>query len=404
MSNQCESLKVDYSINENFVDDRLIEVDILVMHDGINRNYSSFTKEVMEEAKETLKNVPILAYIKKDQYNDVDFNGHDMEVVLKENKDGEMEFKIHYLEKPIGVIPEANDYHYEERDGKTYVACKGYLWREYLGEGLEILQDNPEKSVSMEILVDSGFYNDQDDVFEISKFRYLGVTVLGDNVSPAMAGAKLNVVKQFSAKEDVDFLKKVSELNKDLFAIKPVSFEGGGNLDKTENTEVITEEFEEEIIETEIEAEEEFIEEVETEVVEEFNQEENSEEVATYELEFKELTSKYEALEIKYNELLETNKSLQEYKDEKESEILATQKDEVINEYSLLLDKEDISAIDEEKANFSLDELKMKLAKVFAERELEKAKLKAEKAKTDDTIIFDNKQKDNKVKKNKFAI
>ena len=105
---------------KNFVDDRFIEVNLLVMHDdGIN--YSSFSKETMEDAKETLKNIPILAYIKKDEYDNVDFDGHNIEAKLTENKDGDMEFKVHYLERPIGVIPETNDYHYEERDGKTYV-------------------------------------------------------------------------------------------------------------------------------------------------------------------------------------------------------------------------------------------------------------------------------------------
>ena len=59
MGKQYDSLKVQHSIANNNVDDRLIPIDILVMHDGVNYNSSSFSKEAMESAKESLKNIPI---------------------------------------------------------------------------------------------------------------------------------------------------------------------------------------------------------------------------------------------------------------------------------------------------------------------------------------------------------
>ena len=251
MNQEYRSLKTQYSINEDFADDRLIEVNLLVMHDDVNLNYSSFSKETMENAKETLKNVPILAYIKKDEYDNVDFDGHNIEVKLKENKDGDMEFKVHYLEKPIGVIPETNDYHYEERDGKTYVACKGYLWKEYLNDGLEILQENSTKPISMEILVDDGNYNSSTDIYEITKYRYLGVTVLGTDVIPAMSGAKMDVVGQFSINNNTEFFEKVKKLNEELKQSLNFTLEGGENLEDNKIFE------EEEVVETEVVVEEE---------------------------------------------------------------------------------------------------------------------------------------------------
>ncbi|MDD2495964.1 MAG: hypothetical protein PHE29_12325, partial [Tissierellia bacterium] len=250
MNQEYRSLKTQYSINEDFADDRLIEVNLLVMHDDVNLNYSSFSKETMENAKETLKNVPILAYIKKDEYDNVDFDGHNIEVKLKENKDGDMEFKVHYLEKSIGVIPETNDYHYEERDGKTYVACKGYLWKEYLNDGLEILQENSTKPISMEILVDDGNYNSSTDIYEITKYRYLGVTVLGTDVIPAMSGAKMDVVGQFSINNNTEFFEKVKKLNEELKQSLNFTFEGGENLEDNKLFE------EEEVVETEVVVEE----------------------------------------------------------------------------------------------------------------------------------------------------
>lgn len=81
-----------------------------------------------------------------------------------------------------------------------------------------------------------------------------------------------------------------------------------------------------------------------------------------------------------------------------------SKKSEIINDYSLLLDESDIANIINEVENFTYDELKSKLAQIFAESELEKAKTKKSKNKSDDTIVFDNKNTNNATKKNKFAI
>ena len=261
-----DSLKTEFSILGYSADDRLIPVNVLVMHDGINYNHSSFSKDVMDEAKETLKNIPILAYIKEDENGDIDFAGHEMQVKLEENKDGELEYKVRYLERPIGVIPETNDYHYQERDGKTYVACKGYLWKEYLNSGIDILKENSIKGVSMEIIVDDGGFNDKTDAYEISKYRYLGITVLGDDIQPAMHQTQMEVVGHFSIKDNKDFFEKVEKLNKEL---KQSLLEGGESVEKfeeevVETTEEVTEELTDETTE-ELEVEELEVEEVEVE-------------------------------------------------------------------------------------------------------------------------------------------
>lgn len=373
-----------------------------VAYAGKNRNYSNIPKESFEKAEPTVFGIPVVGNWLGDN-----FGGHD---ILLETKGNEVSVKDNTT--PFGFVPQDANPRWEtvedeNGNSKNYYVVDVILWQERYPEPVQFVIDNGANQ-SMEIMVTEGDWDNNWEYFDINNFYYSALCLLGREVDEKGNKGLGDVEPCFEQSEIViNKFNMTEKFKKDLFAIKE-AFKGGGNLDKTENTEVITEEFEEEVVEVEIEADEEFTEEVEvkveSETIEEFNQEEDLEEVATYELEFKELTSKYETLEVKYNELLEVNKSLQEYKDEKESEILAAQKDEVIKEYSLLLDKEDISAIDEEKDSFSLDELKIKLAKVFAERELEKAKLKAEKAKTDETIIFDNKQKDNKTKKNKFAI
>lgn len=212
MKKKFMSVPIEYTQSKKFeADDLKIPVEILVMHDKKNANKSNFEMEAIEQAKESIKNIPILGYIKKIDGSDAkDFAGHEMELSIK---DGEL--KLVYLERPIGVIPESNNYEYVEVDGKTYVKVTGFIWKEYLNEGYEILQENPNKSVSMEITVDDYTIN-KDGIVDITSYRYLGVTILGDSVSPGMEGANMQVVGQFSEKFSEDFYEKVEKLNMEL--------------------------------------------------------------------------------------------------------------------------------------------------------------------------------------------
>jgi len=199
-------------VNTNFsFDNSLIPVDIKVMHNGLNFNNSTFEDDSIENAKESLKNKPILGYIKKIDGSDAkDFAGHEVEITF-----GEEGLKVTYLERPLGLVPESNNYSISEEDDKKYVVCRGYLWREYLNSGYEILKDNPNKSVSMEIAVDD-YEANEDGTINITKYRYLGITILGDDIQPAMKGAKLSVIGQFSEGFTNDFHNKIEELNEKI--------------------------------------------------------------------------------------------------------------------------------------------------------------------------------------------
>ncbi len=212
MKKKFMSVPIEYTQSIKFeADDIKIPVEILVMHDKKNLNKSNFEMESIESARESIKNIPILGYIRKiDGSDSKDFSAHEMELSIKNG-----ELKIVYLERPIGVIPETNNYEYVEVNGKTYVKVIGYIWREYLNEGYEILQENPNKSVSMEITVDD-YSISKDGYVDIKAYRYLGVTILGDNVSPGMEGANMQVLGQFSEKFSNDFYEKVESLNNEL--------------------------------------------------------------------------------------------------------------------------------------------------------------------------------------------
>ena len=57
----------------NGKDTRFINVTIDVLHTGDNLNGSTFSKEVVDTALESIKNTPILGYIEESKAGDLDF-------------------------------------------------------------------------------------------------------------------------------------------------------------------------------------------------------------------------------------------------------------------------------------------------------------------------------------------
>ena len=197
-------------------DDRYIPAEIVVMHSGDNLNGSNFSESAIAENAWSLVDIPILGFVKKVNDEKNDFDGHNVEVVMTDD-----DYKIRHLGRIIGNIPKENNYHYTYYPEKEelYVTVEGYLWVEYMNEALEIFKNNRQKSVSMEIVIDDGFF-DERDIFCITKYRYLGICILGDDVNPAMEGAKITVgdvpIEIFSQR---DKEKEVIDLDKERDAV-----------------------------------------------------------------------------------------------------------------------------------------------------------------------------------------
>lgn len=208
--------KVEFSETSN---PSLKKCSIYVMHTGENFNGSSFSEESVEKAKESLKNIPILASIQRDEnYDPIDFKGHEMETRIIENSNG-FDWKTIYVEKPIGVIPETNNYRIETlENGEKWVVVDGYIWSEYSNGAYDLLKAS-DKKVSMEISVDGGYFDDEF-MYHIEDYNYLGVTVLGEDYPPAMGGNA--VISLFNKNES-----SKSEYSKLLNEIQ--SLEEGGN-------------------------------------------------------------------------------------------------------------------------------------------------------------------------------
>lgn len=222
-------------INKNFHKCRL-----KIMHDGMNNNGSIVPLSAIEDAKESIKNTPIMAFIKRDDEGEaIGFGGHESELQIKE-KDGELYLKEFYNQVPIGIIPETNNAVIEEIDGKNYLLSDGFIWKSYSNEAYDMLVENGTTNVSCEMQCKSLEF-DENDVMSINKFEFLGLVVIG--VDPGMTGANIDMDIDFSLNDTnkETFSKQVNELNSYL----TLQFESNGKEEsdmednkKVEETEI----------------------------------------------------------------------------------------------------------------------------------------------------------------------
>lgn len=407
--------KIEYSkSNKN-----LIKCTIYVMHTGENLNYSSFSEESVLKAKESLKNVPILANIKHDEdRNPTDFGGHDMDLHIIERANGDCEFKTVYIEKPVGVIPETNNYRIETlENGEKWVVVEGYIWKEY-SDSHELLT-RTDKKVSMEISVGGGYFDDNF-MYHIEDYEYLGVTILGDDCPPAMG--ENATISLFNKSEDfkVEYTKLLEEVK---------NFEEGG-IEVEDNKELETVEVEETpVAEEQVEetVTDSVVEEVEPTVEEDFakkkkcedetdedevenpkKEEDGSEEdddfakkkkceqedfEAKYNEvvnELNELKAKYVDLEATYTALNDEVVELREFKSNIETKEYQAEVDAMLEKYSELEDVQGYSEIIKDKYSMEIDKLETAI-KVFAfdNGVVLGKKTKKNFTKKDTTIVFE---------------
>ena len=206
-----------FKVDETFQDERFMRVRLTVMHSGENLNQSSFSTEVIRDAKDTFANIPILAnmikYTDEDGETHYDYGGHDAHI--EEDAFNEGSYRFIYDEIPVGVIPETNNFeivHDDETD-KDYVLVDGYLYREYGNYCCDILEERGNKTdVSAEIYTDEISFDAKNQVVIVNKMRMSGVTLLGAEVNPAMKGANAQVFSLSEEDKHSQLIKVMKEL------------------------------------------------------------------------------------------------------------------------------------------------------------------------------------------------
>lgn len=206
------SLAVETSIETNFDSEKFIKMRMRVCHDGENPNGTKFSLETIEAAKETIKNIPVLAHVIKDENGEYQFGGHDFTTKLDE--DG---ITLEYEELPIGVIPETNNYAIEEHDGRQYVCVDAYIWRGYSNYAERIIDRDKDIKLSMEIdIEDFAEPTEGSGAIEITKYKYLGITLLNKNIGTGMIDALAMSTTFSQSNMTAKFISILEELNKEI--------------------------------------------------------------------------------------------------------------------------------------------------------------------------------------------
>ncbi|MDY3109720.1 MAG: hypothetical protein SOW50_06350, partial [Lachnospiraceae bacterium] len=136
---------------------------------------------------------------------------------IEKDKVNEGNYRTIYKEVPIGVIPETNNYSVEEYEGRNYVFVDGYIWRGYSNYAEDIINRDKNVKLSMEINVDEFFYNANEKVYNITDYRYTGITFLGSDYGTGMKNA-LATTETFAEKNYTDQMLMIMQELKDALA------------------------------------------------------------------------------------------------------------------------------------------------------------------------------------------
>ena len=407
-------------LNITSVSPLISKCEIKVLYVGQNRNRSVITKEVATQMAQTLPGCPIVGYYTE---NKEDFLDHGEQVII----DGEgVRFKD--LTRPYGfVAPNARIWfkEFEDTDDfgnveyREYLMAEGYLWTGQYEECKRVIEEGNPQSMKLDEKTLKGFWsNDKNsgiDFFIINDAIFENLCILGEEVEPCFEGADITAPK-ISASFSKDSTTIVNTLFSMMNDLKDVlQVKGGFSMPEeevlvpVENTEgaqaeeaVVDTPVEETVVDTPVEESVEVPAE-ETPVVENSLETlDNSDENATSENQmiiedfaknsdeedeedsedkedkksedksdeedkkkFELLEQNYSELQQKYNDLEQQYQALVEFKNTIDNE----KKDELINSFYMLSD-EDKKDVIANKATYSLEEIKAKLATIGFEKKV----------------------------------
>ena len=194
-------LKVLEAVNR-----KLYRVEIWALNDRVNRNGWKYIN--LESHLPEFQNIPILtAYLRDGK---VIGDGHNFDMRI-DPKTGEQyaSFTGADSERIVGWIPKDANIRIEPEGDTKWVVVTGYLWTWYSRELVEkIAGQGGGMEVSIETLVTKEHRENSYDVEE--EYVVLGVTVLGDGVSPAVAGASIKSLAELRSSMKDEILKAAS--------------------------------------------------------------------------------------------------------------------------------------------------------------------------------------------------
>ena len=174
---------------------KLYAVEIMALNSEINRNNWRYVN--LEQHLNEFLDIPILtAYVMGGL---VIGDGHNYNM-KRDPKTGEeyASFTASDAERIVGWIPkDQSNVRLEVVDGVEWVIVKGNLWAWYAKELVDQIARQGRMEVSIETLVtDERKGESGEDVEE--KYLVLGITILGNGVEPAVAGANIRTLSELS--------------------------------------------------------------------------------------------------------------------------------------------------------------------------------------------------------------
>lgn len=188
--------------------DTLSKVSINICYPGKNQNRSYIDRETLETMSETLFGCALVGKIDEGNFTD---HGE----VLRRKSGG---WEIDYETQAYGFVPKdptlANvrweKLTDENGEEKEYLSCDAFLWTGRYPEIIKIFQDHDIQQ-SMEIWVQEGHVDKDDDLFYITQAVFIGLCMLG-TAPPAFEDAK---VQMYTTMPDA-FLQTVEQFKKSI--------------------------------------------------------------------------------------------------------------------------------------------------------------------------------------------
>lgn len=194
-----------YNIHE--VNSSFASGSLKVLYLGNNRNGSHFTKQAVERALPSLKNVPIVCHWDRDAG---EIGGHDVELSHSDN--GSIRFIN--LTEPCGVVPDHAKFSFvtdvdDEGLEHDYLVIDGVLLWKRQDVYTHIVNDlGGNVKHSMEINVKDGAIN-SDGYYDVRDFEFTALCLL-ENCEPCFQGSKLEVYATS------DFKAQMNQMMSDL--------------------------------------------------------------------------------------------------------------------------------------------------------------------------------------------
>lgn len=377
--------------------------EIKVFYLGKSRNKTFIDKPTALEMAKTLRGAPIVGYYKDDKQ---DFSTHGDQLIIDD--DG---FHFNSLTRPYGFVSTDSKVWFQkfnETDDfgnpvqRQYMMTTGYLWTGQYPEAKQVFEDGG-KPHSMELDEESleGHWSTQNnsniEFFIISNAIFSKLCILGDDVEPCYEGSGVTepkastlFTKELDNKFKQMFFTLMNEFNETLKGEKsmaenekianaaaaegtqepetkaalteqaPVEAnaaaaenttepEAKAELTGSENTEAPAAEFKEADKEEKKDQEKDKDDDQSKDKKEEAPAAKNELE-DSYENKFNELQEKFAKLQSSYNELMEFKTNIEN-----------KEKDTLINSFFMLSDEDKKEVVDH-KAEYSLEEIKSKLA------------------------------------------